>query len=162
MVKRVILIGVLLLAVGLAVWRLWPTGPRSQLMKQLRGIEYQLSKSPDEGAVAMGVKVTGFEGQFAPSCAIDVGPFSGDMSPGELSSLALRVRKSLTSCELSFSAVDLRIVDADHAYADFTATLQSVEGGQSTTDAREIHVEWKRLDDGWKITALRQVETLQR
>ena len=161
---RHIIIGLLVVIIGIFVVRYILQSEERKVKKRFDLLSEWVSKDRNESNFTMAKKTLSIGTLFASNCVLetDVDSITGTYTPGEISSLAARLRSDFSVVSLRFYDLDIRFPDPDTAEAILTAQLS---GGSKTRgsidDVFELESGLKKLEDKWFFAAFKVVEVLE-
>lgn len=135
-----------------------------RIRKNLGSLAAAVSKSRDEGNLSFIAKIAKIRSLFTKDCRITVGAPIPDIEGIEmLVAIFSQALKSVDEVKVNF--YDISVTIGEERTTARTAMTAKATGhdphvGRRVTDAREIEMDWKKIDGTWKIREVRAVRTL--
>ena len=136
-----------------------------RIRKNLGSLAVTVSKSRDQGDLAFIAKAQRIKSFFTQDCRIVVGAPVPDIQGVEmLAGVFYQALRSVDEVKVGFYDISITIAEqGSSAKTVMTAKATSSDphGGGRVTDAREIEMDWKKIDRTWKIVEVRAIQVLQ-
>ncbi len=162
MKRTLILILVIALCVG--AYFLWRGGDERRIRRRLDVLSQTVSKPRGSPDAAMFGRLSSLRTLFTQDCRLSPGNPIPDIQSQE--GLALAYRRAYSVVD--WAEVDLRDVEVDvaesreRATVRLTAMLEYQRGAEpQATGAREIEIDWEKVDDEWRISEIAVVEAVR-
>lgn len=136
-----------------------------RIRKNLGSLAVTVSKSKDEGTLAFIARIAKIKSLFTKDCRIVVGAPVPDIEGLEmLIGIFSQTLKSVDEVKINLYDISITIGE-EQATARTAMTAKATgpdsHGGGRVTEAREIEMDWKKIDGTWKIDEVRAVQTLR-
>ena len=142
--KKAVILVFLGMAVVAAIFFLTCKQDQRIIKKKLNLLADTVSRSPGQDKLISLVKAGRLKDLFTPDCLIELG-------------------EPIPRIEVTFRDIAVTIEQpplAAKTVMTATAVSPDSDGGGRRTDAREIEMEWKKIDRIWKIFKVSEVKTL--
>lgn len=162
MLKRILLVVVLLVAAGVAVYLLTNTETR-RIRKQLDAIADAVSKEEGEGNIAMVYKMQVLGNLLAEHVTVRFRdyPYVGETSGTELVSLATRGRTYFKYLSITIAEAEIDVYAEGKARCRCVAKVVS-EGHQRYNEKHYFDAELSKEDGKWRFTSFHEDELLKK
>lgn len=163
--KKITIPLILTLTVSLmAIFFITRNRDERHIRKNLSSLAATISKSRDEGALALIAKAQKIKSFFTQDCRIVVGAPIPDIQGLEmLVAVFYQALRSVDEVNVGFHDISVTIGEEGitaKTVMTAKATGPDPQGGERVTDAREIEMDWKKIDGTWKIAEVRVVQIL--
>lgn len=134
------------------------------IKKKLNSLADTISKSDNEGDLAFITKAGRLNSSFTQDCLIEVGaPIPRIEGLETLMAVFSHFQQSAYNIDVTFYDITVT-VDQQRITARTVMTVKATgpdpNGGGDMTDAREIEMDWKKIDSTWKIARVSEIKTL--
>ena len=158
---------IIVVAVAASLWFGWQwlfPSDEARIVSVLERIADGVSSGADEGNMGRLARAASLRNEFAPDVTVDAGPpFQRIRGRDAIVGVAARTSDTVRNLEITFPDVAITVApDRQSATAVVTAEARFDEGGGPGIDARELELEFTRMDDDWVISAVTLVQALQR
>lgn len=161
-VRLIVLIATAVLVVWLG-WRWLMPNDEAEIRAVLQRIEEGVSGTV-EGDVSRLARAARLRDEFAPDVTVDAGaPYSRITGREAIIGSAARLGGAGRSLALRFDDVEITVDDGgQRAQANLTAEGRVTDPtGSQSFDARELNVEFRRLESRWVVSAVTLVRALE-
>lgn len=164
MKKTVISLVLLAIVLFISIFLITYDWDQRAIKKRLNSLADTVSKSSDEGDLAFISKIGRLKSLFTKDCLIDVGaPIPKIEEMETLLAIFSNFYRSADEINVKFYDITVdvstsRITAKTVMTAKETGLVQN--GSGHITNAREIAMDWKKIDKAWKIFRVLEVKTL--
>ena len=162
--KKAVILVFLGMAVVAAIFFLTCKQDQRIIKKKLNLLADTVSRSPDQDELTSLAKAGRLKGLFTPDCLIELGePIPRIDDRETLMAMYYNFQRAIPRIEVTFRDIAVTIERpplAAKTVMTATAVSPDSDGGGRRTDAREIEMEWKKIDRTWKIFKVSEVKTL--
>ncbi len=163
--KKWLLVGVFVLVV--AVLAIYGLGDRDErfIRKAFAELAAAAEFSEREDMMKGGIRSRIVGGHFVPDVSVDVSGLPMSVSSrADLIALVFHMRTRMDQLTLELRNIEVDVAsDRQHAQLIVSARAQVTGMGQQDTQFKDAEFDWTKTDeDGWKISAMRTIEPIER
>jgi len=162
---KTVTIALLLVLLGIwAVVRSFPSEEK-KVRKQFDLLAQSVSKVRGDGTITTARKVQKIRTLFAENCGLHIRVYSlsGNYTPHEIASHAVRARLHFSKLSLRFYDPEIDFPEEGTAKVTLTARLTgTTTTGEYVNETRELECVLKRTDGKWLFSSFKVVEILRR
>ncbi|MDR0932867.1 MAG: hypothetical protein LBM70_07620 [Victivallales bacterium] len=164
--KRLIAIAMMLVIVGgIAFWYFNRDSDEKKIRQTIQTLCDIASKRANENPALSLINANAADKVFASKCKIDFRHemFSGSYTPTELTSILLRSKRVLKSCEIDIRDVSIMLTSRERASAVFTGLLDAITtDGKVVSEVRDLYCTLQKIDDSWLIDSMSVRDILEK